>query len=155
MEKYCSTCKQTKLCSAFNKNRYRKDGLQVRCRDCDKARSKQRYQGEYKDYYIAKSQETLAARRQWFEDYKKDKCCSRCGDLRWYVLEFHHRDGVDKEDEISRMVFNKRSVDKIMLEIAKCDLVCANCHRELHHMQKQTGGSTPPFRTDGFPPSKN
>jgi 5-methylcytosine-specific restriction endonuclease McrA len=47
------------------------------------------------------------------------------------ALEFHHRDPKTKEFGIS-MKGLTRSWKKILKEIDKCELVCANCHREVH-----------------------
>ena len=49
-----------------------------------------------------------------------DKCAS--------ALEFHHLD--EKEDKISN-IYN-RSWKRILAEVEKTRLVCANCHREIH-----------------------
>lgn len=44
------------------------------------------------------------------------------------VLEFDHRPGTNKRFHISdRMVTG--SIEDLLEEIAKCDVVCANCHR--------------------------
>jgi hypothetical protein len=55
------------------------------------------------------------------------------------ALEFHHRDPATKECMVSKLTrhgSNPGSSGKIAelarIEIAKCDLVCANCHREIH-----------------------
>lgn len=44
--------------------------------------------------------------------------------------------GVIKEDKVSTMIANHLSVEKIMEEINKCDVVCANCHRERTQQRK-------------------
>lgn len=63
-------------------------------------------------------------------EYKGGKCC-KCGyDKTIIALEFHHLDPSEKELSIS---CNKNpSWDKLKLELDKCILVCANCHREIH-----------------------
>lgn len=54
--------------------------------------------------------------------------CQRCGYDKFYgALEFHHRDSSAKEATIAMM----RSLPKARLEAQKCDLLCANCHREI------------------------
>jgi len=61
----------------------------------------------------------------------KNKQCSDCG-IKYpnYVMEFDHRDPKIKYDSINRMIhFHSSSKIKILEEINKCDLVCANCHR--------------------------
>lgn len=47
----------------------------------------------------------------------------------WYVMDFDHVFG-EKYMEISLMVSNLNSKEKILAEIDKCQLVCSNCHRE-------------------------
>lgn len=48
------------------------------------------------------------------------------------ALEFHHRNPLEKDFSISSDG-NTRSWEKIKGELDKCDLVCANCHREIHN----------------------
>ena len=72
----------------------------------------------------------------WLSDYKKNLVCKTCGESRWYVLEFHHRDPDEKEKAIGQMLHDGWSREKIMKEIEKCDTLCANCHRELHYLDK-------------------
>ncbi len=56
--------------------------------------------------------------------------CSRCGyDKCQSALEFHHKDPTKKDFVIGG---NSLSRDKILKEAAKCILLCANCHREVH-----------------------
>jgi hypothetical protein len=46
------------------------------------------------------------------------------------ALCFHHRDGDEKFDIISKMY--STSWEKLRAELDKCDLLCLNCHAELH-----------------------
>ena len=60
----------------------------------------------------------------------KGGCCSMCGyDKYDEALEFHHLDPSEKEtgSEIRNL-----SWARLRLELDKCILVCANCHREIH-----------------------
>jgi hypothetical protein len=70
-------------------------------------------------------------------DYMGGRCV-RCGyDRCADALEFHHRDSSEKDFGISHRGYT-RSWDKIREEIEKCELLCANCHREVHaQMQRQ------------------
>jgi predicted HNH restriction endonuclease len=52
---------------------------------------------------------------------------SRCPD----ALEFHHLDDAKKDFGISAKGYT-RSWEKVKNELNKCQLLCANCHRELH-----------------------
>jgi hypothetical protein len=61
-------------------------------------------------------------------------CCSRCGyDKCVNALVFHHRDPSTKLFNLSRADMTKTR-EVLDAEAAKCDLVCANCHAELHYM---------------------
>ena len=64
-------------------------------------------------------------------EYKGGKCqnCGydRCKD----ALEFRHRNESQKDFAISYKGYT-RSWAKVKAELDKCDLVCANCHREIH-----------------------
>jgi hypothetical protein len=70
--------------------------------------------------------------RVWYQDLKKDYQCSRCGIADYRVLDFHHKDPLDKDTEVGNMVRMRVSRKKILAEIAKCDCLCANCHRIVH-----------------------
>jgi hypothetical protein len=50
------------------------------------------------------------------------------GKFPWYVMDFDHVLG-KKKFEMSKGQGHMRGIKKMMEEIAKYDLVCANCHR--------------------------
>lgn len=57
--------------------------------------------------------------------------CNRCGyDRCLAALDFHHLDPAQKEHGVG--IGDTRSIAKMRTEAAKCLLVCANCHREIH-----------------------
>lgn len=62
-------------------------------------------------------------------DLKGGKC-ERCGyNKSMAALVFHHKDGSDKTFNVAG---SARAWYKIVNEIRKCELLCANCHAELH-----------------------
>lgn len=62
--------------------------------------------------------------------------CIKCGYNKYpEVMEFHHRDPLQKDFNVSKKGLT-RSWERVRKEIEKCDLLCANCHRELHVEQK-------------------
>lgn len=64
-----------------------------------------------------------------------------CGyNKNWAVLEFHHKNPEDKVMQLSLERLGHVSEDKVLNEILKCDLLCANCHREFHNPDKQMVG---------------
>ena len=61
-------------------------------------------------------------------------CCKICKyDKNISALEFHHRDPNGKESQLDMRTLSNRSMEYIMKEVEKCDLLCSNCHRELHN----------------------
>jgi hypothetical protein len=68
--------------------------------------------------------------------------CLRCGYKRNYAaLCFHHRDPSTKKFMIDMNTLANRSAASVQTEIAKCDLLCANCHAEHHYPLYQNDGT--------------
>jgi hypothetical protein len=66
--------------------------------------------------------------------------CQLCGyHKNIKALEFHHRDPAQKDFGIG--AHRGRDFDKIRIELDKCDLLCANCHREVHDELLQKSGT--------------
>jgi hypothetical protein len=60
----------------------------------------------------------------------RDVPCLDCGRrFAFYVMHFDHRNGTQKRATISQMI-SRAGTKTILAEVAKCDIVCANCHRE-------------------------
>jgi 5-methylcytosine-specific restriction endonuclease McrA len=58
--------------------------------------------------------------------------CQQCGyDRCIEALEFHHTDPSRKDFNLSSKGYT-RSWKRVQLELDKCVMLCANCHRELH-----------------------
>jgi hypothetical protein len=74
--------------------------------------------------------------RTWLDEYKKGHHCVRCGFGDFRALEFHHPDRGDKENNVAEMVGEGWSVAAIQREIAKCVILCANCHLILHYEER-------------------
>ena len=54
--------------------------------------------------------------------------CADCGRVFPHqVMQWDHKPGFEKLGDISED-FAGRTRDEVLAEIAKCDLVCANCH---------------------------
>ena len=86
--------------------------------------------------YMASKKDRLIKIREWFEGLKTSMRCSQCGNDDIRVMEFHHT-GPDKEVCIAIAVSRGFSKKKILKEIAKCDVLCANCHRILHYDERR------------------
>ena len=60
----------------------------------------------------------------------------RCGFKHPAAIDFHHRDPKEKEFTVSQMLRRGKTEKQMLKEIAKCDTLCANCHRIHHHDEK-------------------
>jgi 5-methylcytosine-specific restriction endonuclease McrA len=93
-----------------------------------------------REYLIKAVTKRRKKMRQMAIDYKGG-VCSRCNYSKCpEALEFHHIS--DKAFGVSANGIT-RSWTKTQIELDKCILLCANCHRELHASQKlQPQGET-------------
>jgi hypothetical protein len=76
-------------------------------------------------------------KRDFVNEYKKTCSCKKCNESRWYVLDFHHVNPVEKSFELGNA--SKHSIEKIQNEIKKCITLCRNCHSEFHYLEKENG----------------
>jgi hypothetical protein len=75
--------------------------------------------------------------RSWFEDLKRRRKCVVCGERHPATFEFHHRDPSTKVKAVSVLVNTGATQERIIEEIMKCDVLCANCHRKHHWNLRQ------------------
>jgi hypothetical protein len=60
--------------------------------------------------------------------------CQICGyNKNIAALEFHHRDSNQKESRLDARILSNRTWAFILTEFEKCDLLCSNCHKEIHN----------------------
>lgn len=130
--KYCGTCKQEKELIEFNKNKSKKDGLNSICRECSKKRSKKYYSENIKKHkkVVLERRNDLKSknRLKYFQLLLESKCVD-CENTNPLVLDFDHRNHLEKEYAVCKMITEGYSWGKIEKEIGKCDIRCANCHR--------------------------
>ena len=51
-------------------------------------------------------------------------------------LQFHHRDRAEKSFSVANMALKATSKKRLLDEIAKCDVLCVNCHAKFHWREK-------------------
>ena len=92
---------------------------------------------EEKRISSTRQQRNLAReKRIWIQSLKIVPCMD-CGVTYWgkpYVYDFDHREGGKKELMISKV--GQHGWEALKREVAKCDIVCANCHRIRTHQRK-------------------
>ena len=82
--------------------------------------------------YAAQRARGQRRKREWV--VRRGGRCTRCGYAANYAaFAFHHRVPAEKSFELDLRAFSNRRASSIAAEAAKCELVCANCHAELHH----------------------
>lgn len=115
----------TKEKQAEYHRQYRLDNLEAK-RAYDKARYAER-----KDYVLAQTKKRRQDHRAWVAELKSGPCSDCGGTFPHPVMEWHHRDPTTKSFCIGQEM--ARSKATLLAEIAKCDLLCANCHRMRTH----------------------
>ena len=84
----------------------------------------------YMDSYLNRKRRE---KKQYLVSLKGGKC-ERCGyDKCLAALSFHHRDPSKKVIDLSTRTIQSRKMEVLLTELEKCDLLCANCHMEVHH----------------------
>lgn len=85
-------------------------------------------------------QRRRAPRQAYVDQIKAENGCMDCGLHPEYsqVLEFDHRPDEDKKFHISDGMVSG-TMEDLIAEIAKCDIVCANCHRVRTVIKNQFG----------------
>ena len=66
------------------------------------------------------------------QDLKMSLHCSRCGTTgrdHPEILDFDHRETEKKSFNIAQSRSANYSFERVLMEIAKCDVLCSNCHR--------------------------
>ena len=76
--------------------------------------------------------------KNWWNNFKSKCQCKICGENKFYMLDLHHRDPSEKEANLGQAIASGWSKERILKEAKKCDIYCANHHRELHHKEKLT-----------------
>lgn len=70
------------------------------------------------------------------QQYKAEKGCYVCGMKDHRALQLHHSDPSTKDGNVSDMIVRKFGINVIMTEVAKCNVICANCHQILHYEER-------------------
>lgn len=143
----CTKCQKEKPKSAFHKRKNRKKGISSHCKECKRK--------EYNSWLVENQEKRREDHKQWVKNNPirarknwsnsdrqrreelrlwfmklKNKPCQDCKqNFHPFAMDFDHRDTDKKINNVSTMVGRRFSKENILKEIAKCDLVCAVCHR--------------------------
>lgn len=116
--KICTKCKQELPIEDFNWRDKNKGTKRSECKYCHTKFMKEIYD----------------SKKGFVSEIKSKIKCRKCGESKSYMLDFHHLDPTVKEADVARMTSNTYRIDRILDEIQKCIVFCANCHREFHYL---------------------
>lgn len=123
--KQCGRCKKDLPLDKFAWKNKAKATYQWACRDCHKLLRTEHYQkNRVKIYDRIKARQLELKNKIW--QYKLENPCVDCGETDPIVLEFDHLD--NKEFNVGEAGHKGFSWERILKEIAKCEIVCRNCH---------------------------
>ncbi|HEV2250444.1 MAG TPA: hypothetical protein VGT60_08055 [Candidatus Limnocylindria bacterium] len=121
----CAKCGKRKAGSDFHRSR---TGRFSYCGDCRRAYDRRYYAERGKEARLARVKVWRGEARAWMAALKEGRACADCGGVfAPFVMHWDHLPGHLKVAEVSAMVGNRRR-DVVIEELAKCELVCANCH---------------------------
>ena len=125
----CSRCGTVKPVDDFSWHRRGKAKRDTYCRPCRSAYGKEHYaanRARYIEQARLQNERLLLERTKFLLEYFREHPCVDCRERDPVVLEFDHLR--DKCFCIGEGL-SHRNWQSILDEIAKCEVVCANCHR--------------------------
>ena len=152
--KTCAKCHTTKPISEFHKDSRQRSGTTSRCKKCTIAYKKDYYHSQGGKQIVAKHREKYREKiKEYSKKYRENNrnspfknkrklefciykggCCAECGfeatEKTIAAFDFHHVNPSEKEYTPSDMLMFEKS--KVVKELDKCILLCANCHRIFH-----------------------
>lgn len=134
--KTCSICNENKDINLFYFKNKKLNQRHSACIECTKIYRKNYYQDNivhFKTESPIYSKKMRDRNMQFVVDFLKMHPCIDCGEPDPVVLEFDHMK--DKIVSVTTLVGKCCSIETIKLEIEKCEVRCANCHRRKTALQ--------------------
>jgi hypothetical protein len=138
--KTCTKCQEEKSLDNFRNYKRSKDGKVNWCKPCFKLHEKLHWQANPERRKKSKDRRIASTHRNraFVFSYLLEHPCEKCPESDPIVLEFDHIDPIQKLFNISDASSGNepKGLDTLKKEIAKCRVLCANCHRR-HTAQQQ------------------
>jgi hypothetical protein len=135
--KRCIRCKKRKPVSCFSKLRRSPDKLNCYCRECQRKANRAcwvPYYAKHRKRLLSVQKEKQRNRTKDLAKLKSVPCADCHKKYPFYVMDFDHVRG--KKKFIMGRCGNLKW-KRVLKEIAKCDVVCANCHRTRTYKRRQ------------------
>lgn len=99
-----------------------------RCVECQRLGRRKHYYNN-KDQYYGRNKKVKDDMFSYVRTLKESSGCVDCGmKYPFFVLDFHHLVPEDKSDNVGTII-SRGNWKALYDEIAKCVVLCANCHR--------------------------
>jgi hypothetical protein len=135
MKKQCTKCKRIKPIIAFSKKR---NSYSSECKFCHNIYHKNYYK-KNKQYYLTKNKEKVSIISDLVKSIKEGFPCADCNyHYPACVMDFDHVIGI-KLGDIGTLRTTNATWEVILNEIAKCEIVCSNCHRMRTEKRRSNG----------------
>lgn len=140
--KICTQCNVEQEVTSFSWHYKDRQIRHRNCKTCVKQRSRNWYNAN-KQHHVTSVRMASKKRRdnirQMITNLQLTCSTEGCTENHVAALEFHHVDPSTKEHNISDMVGMGCNIDLIKEEMAKCVVLCCNCHRKEHwRLRNQT-----------------
>lgn len=135
--RYCKKCDTYKPLDEehWHHRKNRKDGWEFYCKVCVRETTKKNY-NKNKDKWREYQRDFKNRYKETINNHKKTLNCNKCGETRYYVLDFHHINPENKKIAIGN-AWQYKSIEDTFKEMEKCIVLCSNCHREFHFLEKK------------------
>ncbi|MGH2450547.1 MAG: hypothetical protein ACRDGE_04615 [Candidatus Limnocylindria bacterium] len=127
----CSLCLVDRPIEEFHR---RGTGFQRWCKSCRRAWDAA-YHARTKQVRLAQKRQAKSARLAWLFELKSRPCADCGGSFHPAAMQFDHLPGAKKLRDVSTLVV-RGCTQMALEEIAKCELVCANCHAVRTYMRR-------------------
>ena len=135
--KCCSKCNIIKSLNEFREHPLGKFKKQSICRECGKINWRE-WRTKNKPLQAVRAAKQRQINQKKFLEYKATLKCNRGGFNHPAALVFHHKNPKQKDFTVSTKRFG--SLPILKKEIAKCEVLCSNCHLIHHHEEKHNTG---------------
>jgi len=133
--KNCRLCGSIRKIKFFHRHRREKDGRYDICKFCRSKTKKHEWSPEVLKRRLPYFRRYRAKKRRILNEIKEKRGCRDCREKDPCCLQFHHRNPEKKYKTISRLYAGTWGLDRLMAEIAKCDILCANCHLKFYRRE--------------------
>ncbi len=98
----------------------------------DQLANQRRHYANHKERVAAKTRRHRTKKKAAWVAFKKTLSCTKCGENHPATLDFHHVIKDPSNKKINKLI-SQNAWAVIPAELAKCVVLCANCHRIHHH----------------------